>query len=330
MTNRDEFLATRRHGIGGSDVAPILGLSKFRTALDVFNDKTEQAAPQEETEAMHWGTVLEDAIAKEFQHRTGMKVQRVTKTLRKGVDGWMIANIDRAVVNPKISSRVTYTNMSDGNLITTDTILECKTANAFAAREWGPSQEDDIVAGREPTTEHKIPVYYETQVQWYLGVTGASICYVAVLIGGSDYRMYRVDRDDDVIQALVNACSKFWFENVKKGTPPAPQTADETVALFPKDNGEMVEATNEVAAKVGDLINLEARIKALSEEKDAIKNFLCATIGEKTGITIGGNVACTYKASTRNTVNTAALKKAEPAIYQQYLRATTCRTFRLA
>lgn len=330
MTDRETFLEVRRHGIGGSDVAPILGLSKFRTALDVFNDKTSNAEQQEETEAMHWGTLLEDVVAKEFAARTGLKVQRITKTLRKGEGGWMVANIDRAIVNPKIAGKVMYSKLSVGPMITTDTILECKTCNAFAAKEWGPSQEEDIVAGREPTTEHKIPVYYETQVQWYMGVTGAKVCYVAVLIGGSDYRMYRVDRDDDVIQALVNACSKFWFENVKKGVPPAPQTADETVALFPKDNGEMVEATNEVAAKVGDLINLEARIKALSEEKDAIKDFLCATIGEKTGITIGGNVACTYKASTRNTVNTAALKKAEPAIYQQYLRATTCRTFRLA
>ena len=82
MTDRETFLEIRRHGIGGSDVAAILGLSKFRTALDVFNDKTEKAAPQEETEAMHWGTLLEDVVAKEFAARTGLKVQRITKTLR--------------------------------------------------------------------------------------------------------------------------------------------------------------------------------------------------------------------------------------------------------
>lgn len=330
MTNREDFLTIRRHGVGGSDVAPILGLSKFRTALDVFNDKTEQAAPQEETEVMHWGTKLEELVAKEFQERTGLKVQKVKRTLRKGENGWMVANIDRAVINPEISGRVTYTKADDGRLITTDTILECKTCNAFAAKDWGPSQADEIVDGRLGKSEHRIPVYYETQVQWYLGVTGASICYVAVLIGGSDFRIYRVERDDDVIQTLIERCREFWFEHVLKNVPPAPQTADDAAKLFPKDSGEMIEATNDMAAKIGDFINLDARIKALAAEKDALKDAICAFIGDKTGLTIGGNVACTYKASTRNIINSAALKKAEPEIYQQYLKTSTSRTFRIA
>ena len=96
-------------------------------------------------------------------------------------------------------------------------ILECKTASSFIADQWGPSQEAEIVAGKI-VTEHKIPIYYETQVQWYMGVTGAKRCYVAALLGGQDFRIYCVERDDDVIDALQSQCREFWYQNVPAGS----------------------------------------------------------------------------------------------------------------
>ena len=223
-SSRIDWLEMRRTGIGGSDVAAILGLSRYRTAVDVYEDKIATEAPHDEqSQAAYFGSVLEDVVAKEFSKRTGMKVQRVNSMLRMGEGGWMIANIDRAVVNPEIAGRVFVYDedrqIETGRQISTDMILECKTASSYIADQWGPSQEAEIIAG-EVVTEHKIPLYYETQVQWYLGVTGARICFVAVLLGGQDFRIYRVDRDDDVIEALREQCSKFWHENVLANVPP--------------------------------------------------------------------------------------------------------------
>lgn len=332
--NRTEWLKARRSGIGGSDVAAILGLSRYKTAVDVYEDKIATDEPKDaQSDAAYFGSVLEDVVAQEFSKRTGMKIQRVNKMLRMGEGDWMIANIDRAIVNPEIAGRV-YVYDEDrqietGRQISTDMILECKTASSFIADQWGPSQEDEIVSGKV-VTEHKIPLYYETQVQWYLGVTGASVCFVAVLLGGQDFRIYRVNRDDDVIEALREQCSKFWHENVLANVPPAPATKEDVARIFPTDNGEMVEASNDVAADIGELRNLQEQIKTLQDQQDVVKDRVCAALGDKTGFTIAGEKACTYKAQTSNRFDSTKFKKAEPDLYNEYTKTTTIRVFRLA
>lgn len=331
MTSQErlDWLKGRQTGIGGSDVAAIIGLSRYKSPLDVYNSKV-QPVTEEQSPAAYWGTQLEDIVAKEFQSRTGMKVQRVTQQLSK--DGWMLANIDRAVVNPSISGTVRVQDEAKqaetGRMLTTDAILECKTASSYIADQWGDSQEAEIVSGNI-VTEHKIPIYYETQVQWYMGVTGASRCYVAVLLGGQDFRIYAVNRDDDVIKALQDQCRKFWFEHVKTETPPEPRTKEEVVQLFTKDNGEMVEADNAVAADIGELRSLDARIKELKAEQDVIKDRVCAALGDRQGFLIGGEKACTFKTQSSSRFDTTLFKKEQPNVYAAYIKTTTSRVFRL-
>lgn len=99
MTSQErlDWLKGRQTGIGGSDVAAILGLSKWKTPLDVYLAKTGEV-DHEQSQAAYFGTILEDIVAKEFSKRTGLKVQKVNQQLSKNV--WMHANLDRAVVNP--------------------------------------------------------------------------------------------------------------------------------------------------------------------------------------------------------------------------------------
>lgn len=328
-SERLEWLKARQTGIGGSDVAAILGLNRYKSPLDVYNSKVEEAVDEGESQAAYWGTQLEDIVAKEFQKRTGMKVQKVNQQLSK--HGWMHANIDRAVVNPAISGNVRVQpedkQQETGRMLTTDAILECKTASSFIADQWGPSQEAEIVAGKI-VTEHKIPIYYETQVQWYMGVTGARRCYVAVLLGGQDFRIYCVERDDVVIKALQEQCFAFW-QKVKAGTPPDPTTKEDVAKLFERDNGEMVEADNTVAADIGELITLQAQIKQLQDAQDVVKDRVCAALGEHQGFTIAGEKACTYKTQKRTTLDTTRLKKESPDVYQAYAKTSETRVFRL-
>lgn len=333
-TNRTEWLKARRSGIGGSDVAAILNLNKFKTALDIYEDKISTEEPKDQqSEAAYFGTILEDVVAKEFSKRTGLKVQRVNTMLRSGVGDWMIANIDRAVINPDIAGRVSVYDeqrqAETGRMISTNWILECKTANQFMADSWGESQEAEIVNGAV-VTEHKIPIYYETQVQWYLAVTGCEVCFVAVLLGGQDFRIYAVKRDEDVIKALKEHCSVFWHENVLKRIPPQAQSMKDVEKLFPKDNGDLVEATNEQAADIGELRTLAERIKELTDQQSVVKSRLIASLGENTGLMIGGEKACTYKAQKSTRFDSTRFKKEQPAVYQDYVKSTETRVFRLA
>jgi putative phage-type endonuclease len=156
---RKAFLEERQTSIGGSDIAAILGMSKFSTPYDIWRSKVEPVEEEDESEKpyLYWGSVLEDVVAKEYALRTGYKIQRVNKKLVHPKHAFIAANIDRAVVNPEIAGNVRWKD----DRLTTDKILECKTSNAFAAGDWGESGTDDV------------PLYYLIQCQWYLGVTGA-------------------------------------------------------------------------------------------------------------------------------------------------------------
>ena len=281
--NHIDWLKARRSGIGGSDVAAILGLNRYKSALDIYNDKISTEEPKEQqSESAYFGTILEDMVAKKFSKRTGLKVQRVNTMLRSGMGSWMIANIDRAVVNPDIAGRVSVYDeqrqAETSRMISTNWILECKTANQFSADQWGESQETEIVNG-QIVTEHKIPIYYETQVQWYMAVTGCDTYFVAVLLGDQDFRIYAVKRDEDVIKALKEHCSVFWHEHVLKSIPPEAQNMEDVQKLFPVDNGDMVEATNEQAADIGELRTLAERIKELTDQQTVVKSRLIASLG---------------------------------------------------
>ena len=215
-----------------------------------------------------------------------MKIQRVNFLLSTGEDGWMRGNIDRAIVNEQIAKTVRVNKPAKaaetGLMLSTDVGLECKTANAFMADKWGPSQEDEIVSGKV-VTDHQIPLYYETQIQWYMAVTGIKKFYVAVLIGGQDFRLY-----------------------------------------------EVKEASNDEAADIGELRTIKEQIKELQEQEKAVASRVILAIGEKTGLTIGGQKAVTFKAQNSSRFSSTAFKKEHPDLYADFVQTTSTRILRLA
>ena len=162
---------TERKGIGGSghwrDPWPLA----YRTPMDVFLEKRSETTPTGNEQAMYWGTVLEDVVAREYSERTGRRgAARVSRRCSAHPEhDFMLANIDRAVIVPEISGNVRW---KDGRL-TTDRILECKTANCFAADQWGDVGTDNV------------PDAYLLQCQWYMGITRADVADLAVLIAAA-------------------------------------------------------------------------------------------------------------------------------------------------
>lgn len=138
----DEWLLDRRKGIGGSDVATILGLNKWKSPYQLWLEKTGQIDLEHtESEPAYWGNVLEEVVAKEFQERTGKKVRRKNQVFEHPLHPFLRANIDRDVVGE-------------------NALLECKTANAFLGKEW----EGD-----------EVPLSYLCQVQHYMNVLNKEI-----------------------------------------------------------------------------------------------------------------------------------------------------------
>lgn len=183
----EEWLLDRRRGIGGSDVATILGLNQYKSAYQLWLEKTGQVELQQsESEPAYWGLVLEEVVAKEFQERTGKKVRRRNQVFEHTLHPFLRANIDRDVVGE-------------------NAILECKTANAFLGKEW---------EGEE------VPLSYLCQVQHYMNVLNKDYCYIAVLIGGQKFIWKRVERDQELIDMITERLVYFWETNIVGGEEP--------------------------------------------------------------------------------------------------------------
>ena len=151
--SREEWLRYRKLGIGGSDVASLLGISKWKSEIELWLDKTNQTNESPvENEAMQWGTIMEPIIRNHFAKVTGKAVVELKAMLQHPEYPFMLADVDGITVDDV------------GN----PAILEIKTASEFKRSEW----------------EEDVPAYYQTQIQHYLCVTGIRKAYCAVLIGG--------------------------------------------------------------------------------------------------------------------------------------------------
>lgn len=341
MTNeqRAAWLEGRRTGIGGSDVAAVLSLNPWKTPLDVWNDKLGLSEDKEMSEPAYWGTVLEDTVAKEFHLRTGKRVQKVSHQFADPETPWAIANIDRAIINPEIARKVRpllkveeiekYADITGvERIINTDVAFEAKTANAFTADLWGPSQELEIKQNNL-RTEHVIPLYYETQIQWYCGILKLKGMYLAVLIGGSDFRMYWVDARPDVFQVIKEKCSRFWNENVLKKIPPDPINIDDVLQLYGKSNGKAVEAQGELAIDYGEYARIAGEIKELKKQQDALKTKIAISMKDNEILTLDGKKVLTYKTQTSKRFDSDSFREDHLDDYYDYLKESSTRVMRV-
>ncbi len=281
--DREAWLAQRRSGVGGSDVAAILGLSPWSTPLDVYESKVGAAPMSEPNEPMRWGTLLEDVVAREFADREGVRVQRVRTMLRHPAHPFAIANIDRAIVAPGVRARV---DNRTGWLAGATDLLEVKTGSAFGLADWG---DDDA-----PT----IPLHYAAQGMWYLGVTGAARVRFAALLGGQRYFTRMLERDDAAIASMFDVAEAFWREHVEAQVPPPPTSVADMMRRYPRDDGAMREIANDADAMrdVAALLEFRERIKALQAEADKLTDALKMRIADAAGLSVRGCPVATWKA----------------------------------
>jgi putative phage-type endonuclease len=291
-STRDEWLAARRSGIGGSDAAAVLGLSRWRSPLDVYLDKTGEAGDPEDTPAMYWGRRLERVILEAYVEQTGLAVDApvgVYRLLRSSERPWQLYSPDA---------------MAD------DRLVEIKTART--SEGWG-----------EPGTD-EVPDDYAIQVQHGMAVTGLQRCDVAVLIGGSDFRVYTVERDDALIAHLIAAEAAFWAR-VERRDPPPPRTYTEAQRLWGRSEPPRspVYATDEVEAAYRELLSVRDQLAELERRKEELQALLCAEMADRGDTLIGASgqpIATWTLVKARETFDAKSFGKDHPDLYAAYLR----------
>lgn len=296
--SREEWLAWRRTGIGGSDAAAVIGLNPFRSRIEVYADKMGMMPEKEDTESMRLGRDLEDYVAQRFCEETGKKVRRNNFMWCHDEHRCMIADVDREVIGENAG-------------------LECKTTQA-----WGGKV---IMKG-------EIPLTYYVQCMHYMAVMGYDRVYLAVLIFGKGFFHFTIERDEDEIAALVAAEASFWRDHVEAGISPDPdgsQSAEQAVdAIWGNRTQEDELLMFDFSDDMRELCDLAAAEKEIKRQKDAIKQRLQAALGEHM-VGSSDRYVITWRPQERSSIDSRRLYRERPDIYREYLTTSSTRIFKI-
>ncbi|WP_424475361.1 YqaJ viral recombinase family protein [Oceanobacillus kimchii] len=296
--NRQEWLLERTKGIGGSDASIILGLNKYKTPFELWLEKTDQSHLTDTAgEAAYFGNLLEDMVAKEFEIRSGKKVRRNNFMLQHTDYPFLMANIDRKVVGE-------------------DALLECKTASTFLTKEWDSEE---------------IPEAYLVQVQHYLGVTGYSKAYIAVLIGGQKFVWKEIERDEELIQMIFDAEIHFWNYHVKGNRPPALDGSSAAEKFLKErfanvEQGKSIDLESNYKEKIDDLLSIKNQIKELQKVAKETENKIKHELKEAESGFVK-NYQVDWKQFERKSVDSKLLKSKYPDVYNSVLKTSNYRKF---
>lgn len=297
----------RPWGVGGSDVGAILGLSPFRSAVDVWLDKVHRgAAPaRPSVVAQRVGTYLEPFVVQEYERLTGNNCQAHPQPFHHPDHPELFGHVDRMVTQGTAQATSNQTKAEASRIV-----LECKTCSAFRAGEWGPAWSD------------LVPAEYLVQCLWYLGLAGCEEAHLAVLLGNTDLRVYRIRRDEALERHLFERAHRFWLEHVLTGTPPPPRTRDQVESLYPTHTAGLTrEASPEMLTKLSRLAQLQEEVRLAEQELDEIRQEVALEMGPAEALTWGGQTLATWRHSRESTrLDTQRLRHERPDIVQAYTR----------
>lgn len=222
----------RKKFIGASEVAAVLGLSKWKSPLSLWAEKTGRIQNNlSEFEAVEWGTRLEEVVAKKFSQLHGVKLMAYKKRFVHPEHDFISCELDRIIVG-------------------TDEICEIKTCSAYMLKEWG---KDDI------------PADYTCQVNLQMGLSGRDTAWIAVLCGGQKYFERQVKFDKEFYDKQIESCVHFWNEFVKKDVAPMACASDNDLLgdLYPQSKPLAVKLSSEFDYLI------EERAGAIEAKKEA-------------------------------------------------------------
>ena len=290
---KEKWLMYRKRGIGGSDAGAVCGLNPYRTAMQVYEDKTTDIIEEIDNEAMRQGRELEDYVARRFTEATGKKVRRANFMYYDEKYPFMLADVDRMIVGENAG-------------------LECKTASPYMADKW---------------KDGKIPLSYQIQCYHYMSVCNAQAWYIAVLIYGRDFKFYRLERDEKMLADLVRIEKDFWENHVLKRVLPDPdgsKLADSVIAeYFKKSSAKTIPLNgfNEKLERRQELVDIMAEMET---EKKQIEQELKMYLGEAE-LAENEKYRVSWKAVDSQRIDEKRLKAEKPEVYAEYQKIVRSR-----
>lgn len=300
--SREAWLSERQKGIGSSEAAVIMGVSTFETPYALWERKrAAKAVESPESDKLLAGHLLEPAVARFFEIKTGRKVDDST------AGDWIAYDPERPWL--RVSPDRLYFLDGGGK-----GILECKTTERFL-------------------TPDDVPPAYFCQVQYQLGVMGMTQATLAWLRNGYDYGQAEITFNPRFFELLTERIGTWWQRHIVDGEPPAPTTAEDVRRAFPHPEGDVV-ADEAAIAAVNELREVNARLKELEARKAELTDSVAKAIGNGERLVIndtagGSAVLATYKAQESTRFDSARFKAEHPDEAEDYLKTSSTRVLRL-
>ena len=294
--SREDWLQFRKQGIGSSDAAAACGIHPFLSMLELWMIKTGRMASNIDEGAdgyapLYWGNTLEPMVAKYYQEHTGNKVRRVNAILQHPEQRFMLANLDYAITG---SDEVQ--------------ILECKTAGEHGAKLW----------------KHGVPLYVTCQVQHQLAVTGKTAAHICVLLCGHEAKIYKVERDERLIESIIEHERLFW-QYVETDTPPTPDHSESAARALkllyptPKPSSKVDLRDDDGANKLFEqLLSYRDYMQELEQRHDQVKHQLQTLIADNE-VAVFEKGAISWKRSKDSIgLDSKAVIKAHPELLAKF------------
>lgn len=299
MENRTGF-------IGSSDIASILGLSRYKSPYQLWLEKTGnipeimQNLINEKKEFFERRKLAEPYILSVWKNKHKIEPLKVNNIFYDDEFQYMRSEIDFQFIDPKtgierngeIKSIANYSNM----------------------KEWGLDYSDDI------------PLEYMCQTQFGMGITKKESVLLVAMKGFDEYHEYIIHRDDELIKILRNEAKNFW-ELVQNNIAPERSSVDDFNYL--KNNDQYVEIEEDRIALINAIKDCKSIIKSTEEELADYENMLKILIGVNEGAKINGKSVATWKKQGRESIDSLRLKEEMPDIYEKYKKQSFYRVLRI-
>ena len=294
MLINQDFSLDRSKYLGGSDIGAILGLSRFRSPLEVWMEKTGKEVKKLDSLPLRFGSFAEEFVASEYSRSTGFDLIHDESIYVHPEYSFMSAHIDRFVL--------------ENGSPCPSRILECKTANPFSLGDWGEVGTDQV------------PLTYLCQCLWYMAITDIKHCDLAVLFGNANFRIYEISRDLELESTILQKANFFWNTYVLHDVPPPTQSEADCQTLFSKgDPAKSVEAKIETLELTKRLHVLNHEIDVREEEISNMRQSIMTLMGEAETLTYQGQVIATWKAPKPSfRLDSKTLEQEHPEIASLY------------
>jgi len=242
-------LAARKEGIGGSDVSALLGLSPWKSALDVYQEKTQELPPQEITQWQELGHLMENQILIPYYQQKYNKVIEFPSTIKHKKYPFMLAHVD-------------------GLDVENNRIIECKNVGGYKNTDkWGDAGTDQV------------PYTYLLQCIHYMEVLEVEETYLVALFGGNCIEVFIIKRNEELINKVIEKEKHFWENHVVPEIPPEPSTLTDIKSLYPYSTESKIAVANtQVLTDIIEYRELEQRKcgveKEMAVKKVSVQKFM--------------------------------------------------------